>query len=87
MRLDEVLDTIRDNLRREQKTVMELNCVPRLPMPMSQNSAVELDWVLLVTLAGWLIARRPRSALNLSSWGYATVRQPRARAPAALTCW
>ena len=26
VRLDEVLDTIRDNLRREQKTVMELNC-------------------------------------------------------------
>lgn len=26
VRLDEVLDSIRDNLRREQKTVMELNC-------------------------------------------------------------
>ena len=32
MRLDEVLDTIRDNLRREQKTVMELNCALRLPI-------------------------------------------------------
>jgi hypothetical protein len=28
VRLDEVLDSIRDNLRREQKTVMELNCAP-----------------------------------------------------------
>ena len=33
VRLDEVLDTIRDNLRREQKTVMELNSAPHLPVP------------------------------------------------------
>ena len=32
MRLDEVLDTIRDNLRREQKTVMELNSARLLPV-------------------------------------------------------
>ena len=32
VRLDEVLDTIRDNLRREQKTVMELNSAPHVPI-------------------------------------------------------
>lgn len=57
VRLDEVLDTIRDNLRREQKTVMELNSAPHpLSSPPSQNAAVELKCLLQLTLAGSVTA-------------------------------
>ncbi len=40
VRLDEVLDSIRDNLRREQKTVMELNCAQPC-FPFSATRRVE----------------------------------------------
>ena len=58
VRLDEVLDTIRDNLRREQKTVMELNSAHHIPLllPLAQDAAMELQGLQRYTSTGLVTA-------------------------------